>query len=923
MQCPGLEAWTAFVEGSAPQDTTLELHLDTCGRCARVLALFAQLGSDAETRPLVLDAALRRGQSVDRYIILDVIGAGGMGVVYSAYDPELRREIALKLLHPDPAGTAQSQQRLQREAQALARISSPNVVVIYDVGTIEERVFIAMELVVGGTLRHWLAIRPRRWREVVAVLIQAGRGLAAAHRAGVVHRDVKPENILVGDDGRVHVTDFGLARSYAEPVPPPFATRDARPLQKTSWPSEHAIAGTPAYIAPEQLHHHPADARSDQYSFCVTLYEALHGHRPGGDAVSSSAPGYVGRTLARGLLPRPEDRFPSMDALLAALDRRPRRLRHLALPGALVLLIVGMIGWRGYTRSAQQHACADAGAQIDDVWNVALAARVERAFAATKKPYAAATFRTVSATLDRYVGQWASQRSDACAATNLRGEQSQAMLHRRAACLDDRRDALKALVDLLATADAAMLDKAVDAAQSLPRLAACADIDQLRIAPMPDQPVLAAKVNELDRRLSETTMRLQLGKYGAARPVAVALVEESRALGYRPLISRSLQLLAQLEENINGRERTIVPTLQQALWAALAAGDDEMVANACCRLTGTLVQLDGIEAARPWLECAQAAVTRLGSPAELEAALSQARYFFETAAGDLKAADQLQRRAISLLETSEGPDSVSILSPLNTLAISLLERGHNDEAAEVAQRAVALGERVLGSAHPVVASSRLTLGSAWREQGRLREATRQVEQARAALEAAFGPDNLDVAAAIDNLAGIHEQQKQFAMAEREYRQALAIRRLRLGPNDPFVAGNLANLATMFLAWHRPEEAVPLLRSALSIYEASAAGHAPAVGVCLTALGQGELELRNFESARTALLRASSVLEPDDPELSLTRFLQARLLWESGGNRAEAARLARAGLTLASAAGHDGDETRGEIERWLAQHGAEP
>jgi tetratricopeptide (TPR) repeat protein len=389
------------------------------------------------------------------------------------------------------------------------------------------------------------------------------------------------------------------------------------------------------------------------------------------------------------------------------------------------------------------------------------------------------------------------------------------------------------------------------------------------------------------------------------------------------LVSRSLQLLAQLEENTNGHERTIVPTLQQALWAALAAGDDEMVANACCRLSSTLVQLDGIEAARPWLECAQAAVTRMGSPAELEAALSQARYFFATGAGDLKAADQLQRRAISLLEASEGPDSVRILWPLNTLAISLLERGHNDEAAAVAQRTVTLGERVLGSAHPTVASSRLTLGAAWRGLGRLAEATRQLEQARAALEAEFGADSLDVASAIDNLAGIHEQQKEFAMAEREYRQALAIRRLRLGPNDPFVAGTMANLATMFLACHRPEEAVPLLRSALSIYEASAAVHSPAVGVCLTALGQGELELRNFASARTALLRASSVLEPEDPELGLTRFLQARLLWESGGNRAEAARLARVGLTLANAAGHDGDETRGEIERWLAQHETQP
>ncbi len=224
--------------------------------------------------------ALERGAAVGRYVILDRIGAGGMGVVYAAYDPELDRRVALKLLRTDRFA-APGHLRLLREAKALARLTHPNVVAVHDAGTFGDQVFVAMELVEGETLRQWLEAGARSWREVLDRLLAAGRGLAAAHAAGLVHRDFKPENVLLGRDGRVRVVDFGLAKALAdaaeEPAAPDSGGELASPL--TEW---GAVLGTPAYMAPEQIRGIAADARSDQFSFCVALYEALYGERPFG-----------------------------------------------------------------------------------------------------------------------------------------------------------------------------------------------------------------------------------------------------------------------------------------------------------------------------------------------------------------------------------------------------------------------------------------------------------------------------------------------------------------------------------------------------------------------------------------------------------------------------------------------------------------
>ncbi|MFT3838292.1 MAG: protein kinase [Myxococcaceae bacterium] len=343
MDCLDDDRVLRFAQGQLPatEEHAVQSHLSECGDCRHLVAEASRFVSDSaalghsgsaptDVNP-VLSGTLR---NVSRYQLLDVIGAGGMGVVYTAYDPQLSRNIALKLVRSTSTNeevAAKSRGRLLREAQAMAQLSHPNVVAVYDAGTHEGQVFVAMELVQGDTLKLWLRGHKLGWREIAQVFAAAGEGLAAAHARGLVHRDFKPDNVLVGADGRVRVTDFGLARlEYTEPevAASTEASLAARPSSMTE---TGMLLGTPAYMAPEQLKHQPVDARSDQFSFCVALFEALYGKRPYRltsaelDEIEfpkdSKTPKALIAVLQKGLQRQPADRFTSMNELNAALKQ--------------------------------------------------------------------------------------------------------------------------------------------------------------------------------------------------------------------------------------------------------------------------------------------------------------------------------------------------------------------------------------------------------------------------------------------------------------------------------------------------------------------------------------------------------------------------------------------------------------------------
>jgi hypothetical protein len=378
--CTDANAVQGYLQGlvASGERVRLEEHFDVCDDCRGLLVGAAQALADDDDAASAagVDAPLPCGARVGRYVVEEALASGASGVVYVAADPDLYRRVALKILRPGVADDG-----LLREAQALARVSHPNVVSVFDVGTHEDHVFLAMELVEGGDLRDWLSAARRRRREILELFLAAGRGLAAAHAAGLVHRDFKPANVLVGEDRRVRITDFGLA------LGPGGEERGA-------------LVGTPAYMAPEQQLGRPADPRSDQWGFCVALYEALYGHRPFAapsltelrrivvagavrpEPRRSPVPRSLRRILLRGLQVEPGQRFPSMTALLSALARdRWRAARSMAIAALLLVAAAG-----GLVADATARARGERAAVAE---LVAAGGHVERAMALRYAAFAA------------------------------------------------------------------------------------------------------------------------------------------------------------------------------------------------------------------------------------------------------------------------------------------------------------------------------------------------------------------------------------------------------------------------------------------------------------------------------------------------------------------------------------------------------
>jgi serine/threonine-protein kinase len=381
--CPGEETIYEFAEGRLAADALarVEAHASSCESCRSLLAVVVGSGSVAANQTAATEVlgpapmsgesrtepvgrlrqprpqagpTLSAGIAVDRYTILGLIGRGGMGEVYAAHDPSLDRKVALKLMRPEAAARDErGEERLLREAQAIASLSHPNVVVVYDVGTFAGRVYIAMEHVDGITLAEWLAAEARSWKDIVHAFLQAARGLSAAHRAGIVHRDFKPQNVMMAADGTARVMDFGLARRIHDVAD----ERRARLSPTTSTPfaltRTGRQAGTPIYMAPEQFADGDVDARTDQFSYCVALFWALYGQHPfgaGGQLTPGAfappnaprkgvAPSWIRSVLVRGLATDPTARWPSIDDLAKALSRDPDRRRRTLL--GLTAAIVG------------------------------------------------------------------------------------------------------------------------------------------------------------------------------------------------------------------------------------------------------------------------------------------------------------------------------------------------------------------------------------------------------------------------------------------------------------------------------------------------------------------------------------------------------------------------------------------------------
>jgi eukaryotic-like serine/threonine-protein kinase len=821
MGCPDGNVLAAFLHGSLPEHVAeeTELHLSECDTCRAVL-----LGAARETTPpaaAALPGPVERGSTVGRYLVLERIGAGGMGVVVAAHDRELDRKIALKLIRLDAkASHPELHARLLREAQAMAKLAHPNVLAVHDVGTIntsanagstDEQLFIAMELAPAGNLTRWLAERPRPWREIVRAFAAAGRGLAAAHAAGLVHRDFKPDNVLVGAEGRMQVTDFGLAQSAGSLEDPAREDGEASPAL-TKLTRTGTFVGTPAFMAPEQLRREAATARSDQFSFCVALYVALYGQPPFAGkslpelklsvengriqpAPSRGIPRRLHQAIIRGLAVRPEDRHPSMDALLAVLEHDPRRPWWLAAGGAAVVAAAGVVAVVLGTRPATVPACSGAQRDLDGIWDATVKQRIERSFTATGRPYAKDVFRTVSGSLDGYTTAWAKVHTQACEATAVHKQQSPQLLDLRMTCLQRRRDELHALTTLLGgPADPVVLDKAVSAAGALRDLALCSDADALTAAiPPPTDPSVRAQVAEARGHLAEAEALLRAGKAQAGLPIAVAAADTARGLAYAPLSVEVTYVQAMLERE-TGDLRAAEATMRQAVSAAARARDDHHLALAWINMIEVLRQAGRYPDARALELVADAALVRDGDDARLRAMLLG--YLGKTAdlQADYTAAHTYLESALSIQRGRQRPDDPDVAELVNALGGLANSEGKFEEAKKLALESLAIYQLSLGAEHPKVVGILSNLGRLARIGGRTDEARTYYQRALTISEATIGPEHPSTASYMNNLGAVATDAEDWVEARRQCERALAIREKVLGPAHRDVGNTLINLA---------------------------------------------------------------------------------------------------------------------------------
>ena len=779
-----------------------------------------------------------------RFVVLGRLGAGGMGVVYAAYDPELDRKVAVKLLHPRLTGSEKQdlgRARLLREAQAMAQLSHPNVVTLFDVGTYGDQIFIAMEFVQGLPLSEWLR-RPHTWREVVAVFLAAGRGLAAAHRRGIVHGDFKPDNVIVDADGRARVLDFGLAFAQDRDEP---RTGPAHNETHTRPGRSGALTGTPPYISPEQYLGDSASARTDQYAFCVSLHEGLYGARPyHGDDMQAlrqavllasvpdeprerRVPAWLRRILLRGMSRDPQQRFTDMPALLAELahDRDRRRLLIGLGLASLVVLTAGALAYRWYLlgsyeaqQSARQGVCAGAARNLEGVWDAARRTEVAAAIRGTRLAYADDTWQRVAGRLDDYAAAWVAQHGDACQATYLRGEQSPALLDRRMACLHRAHTELRTFVDVLASADVSVVEHAAEATTKLPSLARCADIHALLAERPPLAPAEAAAQSQLRETLARVRARERTMQLKQGLALVVPALTQAQLLAERSLLAE-----AHLEHgkllHFAGEHAASERALAEAFFAAEASRSDLVAAQAAIELVaGTMQQ--ATPGAQPWSRHAQAQIDRLASDSpgdarRLQAGLAHALGTVQVHTGDHEQAKQSFLHALALLSAS-ADDSMFRAALHNNLGNLEVRRGDLQAAEEQLGRASALYIAELGEHHPSVAVALNNLGEVQMRRGQLPEAQRSYTRAHAIFVAGLGEQHPNVGIVLNNLGDVLQRQGQPVAAEELYRRALAIFSASFGDQAPPLAYPLTGLGEALLAQGRGADALPRLEQALGL-----------------------------------------------------------------------------------------------------------
>ncbi len=665
---------------------------------------------DDETRDAPVDATAAAGSKPPnvggRYQLHDLLGAGGMGRVYAAQDRELGRTVALKLL-PTTATNARDRARLLREAFALARLSHPNVVQIYDAGMHGDEVFISMELVTGTTLRERLEAE-LAWTNVLDLFLAAGRGLEAAHGAGLVHRDFKPSNVLVGDDGRVRVADFGLA---AELDPDEDSGGVAaggldRTVLQANLTQHGAIMGTPRYMAPEQHAGGQTSPATDQFAWCVSLYEALYGVHPFGCGVLEDwrervreghvcpprtpvGPAAIRRALLKGLSVQPNARHPDVTSMLRVVERAQTRSSrvHLGLGIAIptTLIAVPLAIW------AQKDPCGGSSRLVAEVWSPARAADVADALQSAD----ATLSRSVLDALDAYAAAWTVEHRQACLVARDGG------LTRNThdavdACLRRRLSSLDATVGVIERRGAELGDTLADATSRLPLIERCTDDALAHRGVDPPSPAIEGEVSELRDGLARVEAIHAAGEFDSALERLEVLDARAEALDYAPLRAEAALVTARLAMDRMDWPQAGV-ALDHAQTVGLAAGADLAAAEAAARRVFVRTMIDGPGAIAPHeLAVTRALAKRAGAPVWLRALVENNVGVHHAIAGETEAADVAFSQAVALTEGAADVLPVDRVGYLLNVALRTSDEAARDRRFE---QATELSRRTLGVTH--------------------------------------------------------------------------------------------------------------------------------------------------------------------------------------------------------------------------------
>lgn len=818
--------------------------------------------------------------SIGRYQLQRRVGRGGMGVVYAALDPELGRTVALKVLRPHTAGgpTRDGEARLLQEARALARLSHPNVVSVYAIERIEGVVCIAMEYIEGSTLTRWLVEPERTVADVVSAFAEAGRGLAAAHRQGLVHRDFKPPNVMVGtaEDGaargRVRVLDFGLARADMD-LEDTISTEgwsgsDSSPQTETGM-----VMGTRGYMAPE-LRDGPATAKSDQYAFFLSLYDAIGQRRDEGErrVQLHTVPRPYRSIVGRGLAHDPADRWPTMDAAVVALERTGGGMRRLGLGAAGVGIAVAT----GVATMASAEApgpCEGLVETVERTWSSDRASAVSEALAPSPG-YVADAWAKAKPQLDTMVDTLAAEAQRACDAAYDGEALRSAADAQRVLCFETQLLELDALLQEAETRPAS--------AASLPQ--AIASFDPLRTCGEASSAPRPAAARRLAEALAGVRAQLRMGRYDQADAAIEPLLRDAHVQSDNGVRAEALLLGARTARSA-GHIDVAEERLQAALQEASAAGLDRLATQVWIAMVEvTLNEFGRIDEARRMLVPARAALARAGRPPLLEADLQAAEALVAERTAAPERAVELYQSAIATYEANVPASHPRLPTLLHSLARAQRGAGRPEESLEPVERALALSREALGPRHPDVANHLIGIGSA---VGFLGDHDRALEAFAEAVDIsteALGPDHPRVAAALHNRGNAYAALRRFDEAYEDLRRATAVDREVMGKDNPGRTQSLYTLAMVQRFRGELADAQALMEEALEIQERAWGEDHPDLSYVVGGLADLAASNQDFDTAAGLFTRARRLLEP---ALGPTH---PRLIYPLlGGGRAEFAR----------------------------------